>query len=131
MEPVLKENDLPHLSVLQKRKSLLENDAVMLTRYYKKLNVGSEFIFSGHGQETVLKFGVKIYYLIDSEAEVACLSQCMVWDEQFPAEERKMSEQLFGFTGRSQAGTGEAWDEKTQFLKMGFEYQFLTLKSQI
>ena len=88
------------LSVLQKSKRPLENDVVMLTPYRKEPKVWSGFVSCGYREETVSKFLAQIFYVVDFGAEFASLSQYVAPDEQFPVEERNISEPLLGFIGR-------------------------------
>lgn len=78
----------PILSVfiLHKRKCPLETDVCILTLYGEEFHVGSEFISCGDANETVLKCFVENCHLVDSVAEVACLSQHAACDAQFPVE---------------------------------------------
>lgn len=81
----------------------------MSTPYREKLYLRSEFISAGDGAETRSKFPMKIRHLMDSVAEVACLSQRVAWDKQFPVEEKKISELLLWFTECRMPATGEVW----------------------
>lgn len=93
----------------------------MLTPYSEELNEKAGFISYRDGDETVLKFPVKIHHLIESEVEVACLFERVAGDKQFPVEERKIPERLLGFTGHPIPGTREPWVEKSMLEEVGFE----------
>lgn len=112
----------PSLSVFvfQTCKCPLEKNDVMLAPYREELNVGSDYIFCSDGDETVLRCLVKIGYNVDSGAEVACLSQSVACDKQFPVEERKIPEPLLASMGRLMLGRREDWMEKSHVLRDEF-----------
>lgn len=91
-----------------------------MTPAREALTVGPGFISCVESDETVTKFPVGVRILVDSGAEVACLSYRVAVDEQFPIVEREVPEPLLGFTGRPVPGTGEYWIGKTHVRGNGF-----------
>lgn len=57
---------------------------------------------------------------MDSGAEFACLLLHVVWNNQFPVEERKIPEVLLEFTDRPVPCIEEPWLEKTSVREDGF-----------
>ena len=92
------------------------------------LNVISGFTSCVESDETVSKFPVGVRILVDSGAEVACLSMRVAMDNQFPVEFRETPEPLLGFTGHPVPGTGEAWVEKIHVRGEGFRVTIPTLE---
>lgn len=105
------------VSVLQKLKRPLENDAAMLTSHHEELNIELRLNLYGDRHETVSKFLVKIRHLVDYGAEVACLSQHVGCYGLVPVEEREITELFSGVTDLLKAGRGEICIDRIHVLE--------------